>query len=149
MAARGLRARTRVKHRTRSATARSLREQRLGWLLAALVLLVWPAASWHESTTVHAICPEHGERLDVASTDAPSGAAPTDEHDAEGAGNGAEGAHEECPFVLLAQPTSSDCGAPQWRIEALEPRAHVASVAHEAHRSTPLLLLAPKQSPPG
>jgi hypothetical protein len=136
-----------VKQRARSPAARSIREQRFGWLLAALILLVWPMASWHESTTVHAICPEHGERLDV-STDAPSGAAPADEHDAEGAGNDAEDAHEECPFVLLAQPTSSDCGAPQWRIEPLEPRTHVTSVAHEAHRSTPLLLLAPKQSPP-
>jgi hypothetical protein len=115
-------------------------------LLATLVLLVWPAVSWHESTTVHAICPEHGERLDVTSTDAPSGSA--DAHDADGAGNDAEGAHEECPFVLLAQPTSSDCGAPQWRAEPLEVRTHVTSVAHEAHRSTPLLLLAPKQSPP-
>jgi hypothetical protein len=139
-----------VKPRTHSRSRRSARQQRLGWLLAALVLLIWPAAFLHEATTVHAVCPEHGERLDVAKSGALPASVPAGpEEEGEHFGDGDEtGAHEECPFVLLAQPTSAESHAPEWRAELRETHAVDVRAAEQRHSSVPLLLLAPKQSPP-
>ncbi|NOT30776.1 MAG: hypothetical protein HOP15_10060 [Planctomycetes bacterium] len=122
-------------------------ERSLAALFAALVLGVWPAAFWHEATTVHEVCAKHGELVDVSGPeDAPS----------EGAGEGPlwgepeehEGQHEHCPFVTLGQPSPP---APAVRDVGvrLDEAAAVPPQWSQARRgSVPILRLAPKQSPP-
>lgn len=119
-------------------------ERGLVGLLAVVLCWLWPLASWHELTTPHAVCPEHGERLDLAHDeeradrhDGPRLVAPNDGH-----------AHEECAFTPLAQPAEGE--PPAWFLggEVLaeaSPDPEPVAVRSEAR---PRYLLAPKQSPP-
>lgn len=126
---------------------RTVQRPDLGWVLTILALLVLPVASWHDVTTLHEVCPEHGETLDVAVL---PGAAeqPSDEGPRWSAGEAGHGTHDVCPFVQLGQPSSP---APEVELARALPRpARVeAALAHcERHAPIPVLLLAPKQSPP-
>lgn len=122
-------------------------EQRLGWLLVVLATLVWPSALLHEATTLHAVCPEHGELLDVEAHDSTA-------HGDEAAGlrlvapGGEDGGHELCPFVALGQPAAPSGEVPL-RASRFPGSAALAEAGSE-HRfqSIPILCLAPKQSPP-
>lgn len=109
------------------------------------MLVVWPAAFWHEVTTVHEVCAEHGELLDVG----PVGAAPADgEHAPLLSASSDEAAHEPCPFLTLAQPSSA---APEARAagEPMFARPALAVLpSAERQLSVPILSLAPKHSPP-
>lgn len=122
-------------------------ERSLAALFAVLVLGVWPAAFWHEATTVHEVCAEHGELVDVSGLEGAPG---------EGAGEEPlwgepeehEGEHEHCPFVTLGQPSSPapavrDAGA---RLD--EAVAALPQWSRARRVSVPILLQAPKQSPP-
>lgn len=128
-------------------STRSPRRPDLGWVLSILALLVMPVASWHEATTVHEICAEHGEVLDVA--------APLEHaEDAEAAGpqwsasDEEHGEHELCPFLQLGQPTSPPPETPLGAGRPVETAVATPRVEHARHASVPLLCLAPKQSPP-
>jgi hypothetical protein len=124
-----------------------MRRLDLGWALAILALLVLPVASWHEATTLHEVCPEHGETLDVT---APRGDhAPTTEGEpCLSAAEGEHAEHELCPYVPLGQPSSQAPEARLAEVRLPETRHEVARAHHARHASIPLLLLAPKQSPP-
>lgn len=107
---------------------------------------MWPAAFWHEASTVHAVCPEHGERLDVS---APAEHA----HDEDESGPrwtaGAEAEHHDtCPFVALAQPSSHAPEARDAGVHLSEERGACPAARCERRSSVPLLSLAPKHSPP-
>jgi hypothetical protein len=125
---------------------RVLFEQGLGWLLAVLATLVGPSALWHEATTVHAVCPDHGEILD-AGHDVPVSAAPVDGPSWTQEESG-EGAHEECAFVALSQPSSPTSAPPPAGVFLQEAGGADAPGSEVRFVSIPLLLLAPKQSPP-
>jgi hypothetical protein len=121
-----------------------------GWFLAVLAFVAWPLAFLHDATTSHAVCPEHGEVVDVPEAHE----AAEVEHDhgdgpRVGPGASGEGDHGHCPFVLLAQPKQA-AGAYPHAVRPLFARVESGAVrAREArHASVPLLLLAPKQSPP-
>ena len=122
------------------------RQAERGWagLLAVLLCLLWPLASWHELTTRHEVCPEHGERLDVAH-DAAGG---LDEDGPRVTGEDEDEGHDVCPFTPLAQPAE---GEPRFvlpevvELARLEPATRVPAVRVPAF---PRYLLAPKQSPP-
>jgi hypothetical protein len=118
----------------------------LGWVLAVLAMVVLPVASWHEVTTVHEVCPEHGETLDVA-------AAPGCEPSSEGGPrwttpDEAHGTHDVCPFLQLGQPSTTLSEPVLARALPLASRSEVSLAHRERHAPIPVLLLAPKQSPP-
>lgn len=124
-----------------------MRRPDLGWVLAILALLVLPVASWHEVTTVHEVCPEHGETLDVAA--APGApAAPSDEGPRWSPGDAGHGAHDVCPFVQLGQPSTPAPEVALAPTRPCAPKAEVAPAHRERHAPISVLLLAPKQSPP-
>jgi len=119
------------------------RERRLAGLLVTLLCVLWPLASWHELTTRHEVCPEHGERLDVAH------GAPADTGDGPRVdGQEEEDGHEECAFSPLAQPADGQRHAVV--PEGLALAGLVPTVRVEVPRAPtfPRYLLAPKQSPP-
>jgi hypothetical protein len=120
-------------------------DKRLGWLLLLLVSVAWPTAQWHEATTRHEVCAEHGEVLDrpLASaerTQEEGVPVYSEESDAE--------AHEACPYLPLFQPTVSESAARLvWAlVDAVLPVACTGRAAPE--RPIAILFLAPKQSPP-
>jgi hypothetical protein len=131
-------------------TARGTRtrlEQRLGWLLVVLAALVWPSALLHDATTAHAVCPEHGELLDVGAHD-PS--ADEDPHEGSrlAAAGESGGEHELCPFVTLGQPAALPVDVPPGEGLVAEPVVLVRIGGEQRFQSIPILCLAPKQSPP-
>jgi len=112
------------------------------WLVALLVS-VWPLAAWHELTTTHAVCAEHGEVLDVAQG---------------GEGELEDGPriveldfdeHDPCAFAPLAQPAGAASGAPRVHVEPIRVGAETAPAVAPRAPAYPRYLLAPKQSPPG
>jgi hypothetical protein len=113
------------------------------WLVALLVS-VWPLAAWHELTTTHAVCAEHGEVLDVA-------------HGGEGELEDGRprlvdldfDEHDPCAFAPLAQPAGGPGGAPLPRCEAQPLCSAAARPEVPRAPAFPRYLLAPKQSPPG
>lgn len=132
---------------TKPRRSRSSQQRHLAWLLIGLALVVWPAALLHEATTLHEICPEHGEILDVAK----SSPVPDETHGGEPGWTSSgqtDGHHELCPFLTLGQPSSP---LPQVRVSGVRllETAIVSSGVREARiLSIPILLLAPKHSPP-
>lgn len=123
-------------------------ERRLGWLLVALAAFVWPSILLHEATTFHAICPEHGELLDVEFAHADSDHGPEDPGVRLSAAESENDAHELCPFVVLGQPASPAYDVPCGRILGKEPLVPVEVAREFRFQSIPILSLAPKQSPP-
>ncbi|MEQ1892926.1 MAG: hypothetical protein ABL998_10315 [Planctomycetota bacterium] len=121
------------------------RERTFAWILVGFLCLVWPLASWHELTTSHEVCAEHGELLDVG-----SGAQAPDEADEDGPRYlaGSDETHDPCQFAPLAQPATGSLREPVFaQVRAVE---FVVSSPLEAPRAPgfPRYLLAPKQSPP-
>lgn len=111
------------------------------WLVALLVS-VWPLAAWHELTTTHAVCAEHGEVLDVAQG---------------GEGELEDGPrlveldfdeHDPCAFAPLAQPAGGAGGAPRLQAGPQLVRCEVARTEPPRPEAFPRYLLAPKHSPP-
>jgi hypothetical protein len=118
------------------------RRRWLGRLLLGLLCFVWPLSRWHELTTTHEVCAEHGEVLDVGSSlEQELGDEPIlverDESD-----------HDPCAFAPLAQPNEAGGGAP--RIVAEPVLVGLGAGRPETPRAEifPRYLLAPKQSPP-
>lgn len=110
--------------------------------LCALLGSVWPLHAWHGLTTVHAVCAEHGELLDL-----PLAA----EHEPEDGLrlNGLEGEeHDACAFAPLAQPAGD--GSPRPCLERVLVPVPLDARGPETPRAptVPRYLLAPKQSPP-
>lgn len=127
-------------------TRHAQRQTERGWagLLAVLLCLLWPLASWHELTTRHEVCSEHGERLDVAhdTADGP------DEDGLRVTGEDEDDGHDECPFTPLAQPAD---GEPRFVLPEVVELAHLepaTPVSAARVPAFPRYLLAPKQSPP-
>jgi hypothetical protein len=123
-------------------------ERRLGWLLVVLAAFVWPSVLLHEATTFHAVCPEHGELLDVEFAPGGSDHGPDEPGVRLSAAENEEGAHELCPFVVLGQPASPAQDVPCGRILGEEPLGPVEIAREFRFQSIPILRLAPKQSPP-
>lgn len=121
-----------LRRRTRASTL---------WLVALLVS-VWPLAVWHELTTMHAVCSEHGEVLDVALR------AEGEPEDGPRLIDLDYDEHDPCAFASLAQPAGDGGGGPGVRIEALVGRGQAAWPAFVRAPAYPRYLLAPKQSPP-
>jgi hypothetical protein len=129
-------------------------------LLSALLLFGALAQTVHESTVVHAICPEHGEILDVGPRVDASVAVAAHEH-ATGAhatargedgpraqSSGAQAGHDECLFATLLKADSVTwIGAPSHPVPlAREARDEAVDAARVA--AIPTLSFAPKHSPP-
>lgn len=111
------------------------------WVVALLVS-VWPLAAWHELTTTHAVCTEHGELLDIARG---------------GEGELEDGPrlveldfdeHDPCAFAALAQPAGEALGAPRPQAGPQLLRSEVARTEPPRSEAFPRYLLAPKHSPP-
>lgn len=133
--------------------ARSARRlQRLGGLLSLLLLTQWTFLTWHEATTLHRVCPSHGELLDVELSGPldrqEPGEGPGASSKLTQAGDADEATHDHCPFVALDQPRTLVAApipeAPPTLV-APAPRRHAPAPRAQG---IPLFLLAPKQSPP-
>lgn len=132
-----------------SSRSRRVWEGRFAALFALLTLLVWPASFWHEATTVHEVCAEHGELVDVAGADRASSTEHTGEPVLRQADSrDHEAGHEHCPFVALGQPSSSAPEARATGVRMLEQPAFLALPGAERWLSVPILSQAPKHSPP-
>jgi hypothetical protein len=116
-----------------------------------LCLLAWPIAVWHEATTLHVVCPSHGELEDAGGADL------SHAHGAEHGGHGAlwsgaagpdSGQHEACGFTGLAQSSPAPGGSGPGRTAPAESRPLAQPVPALRAPVFPLFLLAPKQSPP-
>ena len=119
-----------------------------GALSIALLLVVGFAGRLHEALVPHVLCAEHGESVEL-----PSGAstctAGSDAREHIDSSKGHARGHEHCDLALLGRtknllPTHI---APVARSasDSREPLTRT-SASHES--SVPLLLLAPKHSPP-
>ncbi len=127
-------------------------------VLSALLLFGALAQTVHEATVAHAVCPEHGELLDVARSAAI--ASHTHDHDRgatvpdcestgpRAAPSSEESGHDECWFATLLKPGSAPCVESlahfvpprgSW-IEVIDARVRVAAI--------PTLSFAPKHGPP-
>ncbi len=126
---------------------RAVRRLDLGWALAILALLVLPVASWHDLTTFHEVCSEHGETLDVAAV--PEGSEPPcDSGPQWSKQEGDHGTHDVCPFVQLGQPSTPVSEVVLARTLHSAARVEASLVLRERHAPIQVLFLAPKQSPP-
>jgi len=114
----------------------------LALCLVVLLGAMWPLAAWHEFTTTHAVCAEHGERLDVA-----HGATSTP-HDGPVVADLESNGHDQCPFAPLAQPAEDDGRAPRAPVMACIVGPMFVRADAPRAPTFPLYLLAPKQSPP-
>jgi len=136
-----------ARHLVKARRTRTLWERRLAAFVAVLSLLVWPAAFWHEVTTVHEVCPEHGEILDVSGVFvAPSAGAELGPRWTATKARGEQ--HTVCAFVTLAQPSSPAPAARDAGVFLVEAPAIAPHASGTRQLSVPLLCLAPKHSPP-
>jgi hypothetical protein len=116
--------------------------------LGGLLLVSLLAAEAHRVVALHAVCSEHGELIHLeasASRPATRGAGAAF---ADGATAALEGAHGCAALLLLATAfvgSAPDTAAPSPRTEPRRSSARPRAV--ELHR-IPLLLQAPKHSPP-
>src|SRR5437016_2677325 len=122
----------------------------------ALVLLVSIlstqfSATNHELTTLHAICPQHGELIDVDDRDAGSarGVATSTDSRFGLSGTPAQGHHQHCLFVSSRGNRSIFKLSKPHAEPLAKPRVAVVFARAESHPiSTAIHLLAPKHSPP-
>lgn len=130
---------------------RSLAAAGLALLLLGSILSTQFAATNHELTTLHAICPQHGELLDVDDQGpATAGSVATSSDSRFGlSGTPALGHHQHCLFVS-SRGNRSIFKLSKPQVEPLaKPREVVVSARAESHPvSTAIHLLAPKHSPP-
>ena len=128
-----------------------LQRQRRGALTLVFAFLLAQLAGFvHLAFEQHAVCAEHGELLHVAD----SGALPaqeTSEHPVGPVANGdAEGSeHGHCGVLPAVQQKHKPAAGPL--AHSFAPAAlvlYAPSSSEVAHAAVPLLLLAPKQSPP-
>jgi hypothetical protein len=100
----------------------------------------------------HAICAEHGEFLELASSDARavSAASTSDVDRTQLTRTDADAAHEHCQFVARREREQLVTGAPALEISPAPPRALVLVTAPAAPpgQSISRWLVAPKTSPP-
>jgi hypothetical protein len=131
----------------KSRRLRLVLERCLAALFAVLAVSVWPAAFWHEATTVHVVCAEHGELVDV-----PAPGCASNESDELGADLDAqapeEHGHDHCPFVTLGQPSEPAPVARAAGVRLVEVAGVCPPGGQTRRVSVPILLQAPKQSPP-
>lgn len=128
-----------------------LPSQRQGALaLVCAFLLAQLAGFVHLALERHAVCAEHGELLHVADSASSSAAAGHQERTGPSLADGSSGdAHAHCDVLPAVQPKQSVAtGAPARSIEPLASAWNRAAPLAVAHAAVPLLLLAPKQSPP-
>jgi hypothetical protein len=123
----------------------------LALFLLVSILSTQFSATNHELTTLHAICPQHGELLDVDDRDsANAGGVATSADSRFGlSSTPARGHHQHCLFVSSRGNRSIfKLNKPQ--VEPLaKPRVAVAFARAESQPvSTAIHLLAPKHSPP-
>jgi hypothetical protein len=121
----------------------------------ALIVVGGFAELAHEVLVRHAICAEHGELIELSgavrtSSEAEVRSADTPRSSTVGAASDDQAGHEHCPVAFLAKGRTSL----QLDVlpEACSEVGCVAGVVAPADReqgSVPLLLLAPKHSPPG
>jgi len=128
-----------------------------GALAIALVLVVSFARSVHEAVVPHSICAEHGESVELApGTGAP--ALPADAHHphrestdprvVDSPENRAED-HEHCDLAVLGRTKELFQQQPAQAPAATSaPRVLAQHGTASGELSVPLLLLAPKHSPP-
>lgn len=130
---------------------RAVRVRASAAALLGMFVFAQAASVWHEATAEHAICPEHGEVIDVGAPDFRSAGAP--ERPAVPAIALADGAelssHGHC--TLLAhhreqRPLPPPTDLPGVVVEATPERIGVARGAPAD--ATAILFVAPKASPP-
>ncbi len=130
---------------------RLIRSTRSTALLAiALLLTAVLGARLHEALVPHAICAEHGEPIEVSpgalreAAHRPHESGPR----VEAAGE-AEDAHEHCEIALLESAKGLSAALPAPGAPAIVAlRAAESWPVARAETSVPLVLLAPKHSPP-
>ncbi len=126
------------------------RSTRLGASLIALLLGASYAGRIHEALVPHALCPQHGELIELEPGPSPASCV-SEESRSELAltaePEDVESDHEHCAFALLnkQQPSSGDRAPVSMLVSEDRSCEHPAERATE---SIPLLLLAPKHSPP-
>jgi len=125
------------------------RRRRLGWLFAGLSLFAWQAGAWHDATTVHRVCAEHGEVLDAGARASAERSHPEERPQGPAWSAGLEREeHAACPLVVLGQPASTAPEPVAGAGRPCQPGPAPLRGIETPRSSIPLLLLAPKQSPP-
>jgi hypothetical protein len=125
------------------------------WLGLLLVLNATIGASLHFAVVQHAVCAEHGETVHVdseAMADALEEARHGHRHAGidDGLPGGADGSHEHCAAIMVTREdiVISDVSGASITLDVLPaPRLEVRTDV-TSPRGPPLLLLAPKTSPP-
>lgn len=118
--------------------------------LACAVLFVWTniATSVHMLAVGHAVCPEHGEILHVASTVSSAPSQSAKQHTPQALPMQGEQAHEVCGYAAPIRPTTAPT---RLFVSPATPRDEVAARAIAVaprRESIARILLAPKHSPP-
>lgn len=115
----------------------------------ALVLALWgalgpTASALHLALAPHAICPEHGELIEVAGD--PAHSLPgTGEQE----GEPASGDHLHCAAVAPLRASALSAPGAGVEVAAGSPKQQASEAAADAPRAPPCVLTcAPKQSPP-
>lgn len=114
--------------------------------LAVLLLFEGLASTLHRATVRHAVCPEHGELLDVAHHPDPS---PQEEGPADPGEDPHDSHHDACAFVLLDLDRRPEFHG-DLVLRGPEEATAVATPKDqpEGRLTVPRILFAPKHSPP-
>jgi len=119
-----------------------------GATAVALLLVASFVGRLHEALVPHRICAEHGESIEVARAGSPPQQAPSGPK-VVGSSKSRESLHEHCDLVLLGR--AKQVLVLPWMPTGLalseQEREWIASTG-SPEASVPLLLLAPKHSPP-
>lgn len=125
----------------------------LALLVAALSFFQQTSTSLHFALVRHAICPEHGDVVHVGEShvsEFPAEAARDSDGPIADRHDETEHGHEHC-VALSTQRSGADPRAHSLRLEALRwsTPSEVRDATVAEHPAVALLLLAPKNSPPG
>jgi hypothetical protein len=116
--------------------------------LAALLLVEGIASTLHTATVRHAVCPEHGELLDVAHR--PAAEPPSCEPGPSVQGEDShDDAHDACAFVLLDPARRWEFHGDLVLLGLAKATVIASSTGQpEGRLAVPRILFAPKHSPP-
>jgi hypothetical protein len=109
------------------------------------------AGGVHELAAPHVVCAEHGDLTDVAHVTATSVAAVSDVSEMGAApAEDMPGGHEHCPFAVVLEQTAPTPKLDRFVVLTIAPArpALLPAVSQLPAVQAPLLLAAPKTSPP-